>query len=187
MIAATPERRSQGALITFVDLLFLLIAFFVLLLFFIQQQRAVVEIELEEKQAQLESMEQEKSAIEAVIEEVQPYIAQFNSLRRVEKERKRAEAARDLRRQRKGRVKLEYVVLENGEILHQEQRYSVERFIRDVVAPMRETEWISFRAFARPETPFGRVVGSRRKLLVDQGEFDTYWDNLTRQNSGESR
>ncbi len=84
-----------------------------------------------------------------------------------------------MRRAAKDRVRLEYHVLENGVIRYEGVSMTLERFLGEVLAPLREDHWVSLRGYARPETPFGTVIETRSRLLRDQGEFDTYWDNVT--------
>lgn len=174
-----PEKRAQGSLVAFIDLLFLLVAFFTLLLFFIQQERTVAEEELEQTQQRLEETREARAAAEQVVESLEPYMEKIAALQQAERERARREAEKAKRRARKDRVRVTYEVLADGDIRYRERVYGAEAFRREVVEPLREEHWISFRAFATPDTPFGQVVSTRRKLLEHQGEFDTYWDNLT--------
>ena len=160
------EKRSQGPLVSFVDLLFLLVAFFTLLLFFVQQQRTEAVQELELTQERLEVLE--------------PFMEQITTLRETQDKKRRREQERELRRAAKDRVRLEYHVLENGVIRYEGGSMTLERFLGEVLAPLRERHWVSLRGYSHPETPFGTVIETRSRLLRDQGEFDTYWDNVTR-------
>lgn len=160
------EKRAQGPLVSFVDLLFLLVAFFTLLLFFVQQQRTEAVQELEQTQERLEALE--------------PFMEQITTLRETQDKKRRREQERELRRAAKDRVRLEYHVLENGVIRYEGGSMTLERFLGEVLAPLRERHWVSLRGYSRPETPFGTVIETRSRLLRDQGEFDTYWDNVTR-------
>jgi biopolymer transport protein ExbD len=178
MIFAREEKRGSGPLFAFIDLLFLMVAFFVLMLFFLQQQRTVAEAELEQTQQQLETVQAEKSIVERVLEEIEPFVGDITTLRQRAEERRRAEEARQLRKRQKETFKLEYEVLPGNVVLYEGTRYSVERFAAEVVERLRENNWIAFRALARPDTPFGEVIGARRLVLDRQQEFDTYWDNL---------
>jgi len=181
----TEERRATGPLIAFIDLLFLLVAFFVLMLFFLQQQKTVAEAELEQTQQELETVQAEKSTVEKVLEEIQPYVGEVTALRKRAEDKRRAEEARALRKRQKETFRLDYELLPNSVVLYQGRSYPVERFAAEVVEPLREQYWIGFRALARPDTPFGQVVGARRVVLERQQEFDTYWDNLAPDRPGE--
>lgn len=178
MIAMTEERRAIGPLIAFIDLLFLLVAFFVLMLFFIQQKKSDAEVQLEQTQQELAAVQEEKTTIERVLEEVQPFVGEIQVMRKVAEERRRAEEARALRKRQKETFRLDYEVLPGNLVRYEGRTYSIERFAAEVVTPLRATHWIGFRAQARPDTPFGQVVQSRRIVLEQQQEFDTYWDNL---------
>ncbi|HKJ92745.1 MAG TPA: hypothetical protein VJ957_06235, partial [Longimicrobiales bacterium] len=59
--------------------------------------------------------------------------------------------------------------------------YTLGTFLAQVVAPLRKDHWVAFRAYAAPQTPFGSVIEQRQVLLKDSNEFDTYWDNVTRE------
>lgn len=180
MIAQRTEKRSSGPLFAFIDLLFLIVAFFTLLIFFTDTKRSEVEAELEETQQQLAAVVEERDVYQATMANLGPLMEQFMSQQRREAERRRELAARDLRRRQRPRVRVEYQITEQGRIAYQDRLYTLEEFKAQVIDPLRETSWIAFHGFARPETPFGTVVHSRRVLLRGQGEFDTYWDNLTR-------
>lgn len=179
MIPKPREQRSQGPLIAFIDLLFLLVAFFTLLLFFIQQERTVAQEELVQTQEQLEELEQERTTVDAVIESLEPFMEQLASLREAKDEKRRHEDAKARRRAIRDRVRIEYEVDRDGAILYKDRKISLDLFVTQVVEPTRKRHWITFRGFAHPDTPFGKVVESRRRLLENQAEFDTYWDNLT--------
>jgi hypothetical protein len=179
MITADPERRSTGPLVATIDLLFLVVAFFVLVLFFVQQQQKQSIQQLESVQQRLEAVSEEKSTIERVLEQVQPFLPKIDALKKAEVERRRAEEARAARKREKEGLRVEYEVLPGGGIGYQGHTYTLEQFAGDVVTPLREKHWLAFRAQAQPETSFGTVVQSRGRLLEAQGEFDTYWDNLT--------
>lgn len=181
MILNESRPRSLGPLFAFIDLMFLLVAFFTLLLFFMRGQKVEAERQLERTQQRLEAAEQERSLVAAAAAKLEPLFDRFMAQQRVEAERRRELAAREARRRGRETLKLEYRIGRAGEILYRQQSYSVERFRAEVVAPARRTQWIAFRAYADAETPFGTVVESRRRLLDDAGEFDTYWDNVTRE------
>ncbi|MCZ6534156.1 MAG: hypothetical protein O7A08_14485, partial [SAR324 cluster bacterium] len=65
-------------------------------------------------------------------------------------------------------------------IFYRNEQYSLAGFKEQVVDRLRKDNWVAFHALAAPATQFGKVVAFRRKLLKNSGEFDTYWDNLTR-------
>jgi hypothetical protein len=178
MIAWEPEKRSTGPLVATIDLLFLTVAFFVLMLYFVQQQRSQAVQNLQTAQEQLEAVSEEKSSIERVMEEVQPFLPKIEALQKADVERRRADEARAARKRQKEGQRMEYQVLPDGTIGYEGKSFGLDQFAREIVEPLREKHWIAFRAFAPPETPFGTVVESRRLLLAGQGEFDTYWDNL---------
>jgi hypothetical protein len=179
MITVQPERRSTGPLVATIDLLFLVVAFFVLVLFFLQQQQKQSIQQLESTQQQLEAVTEQKTTIERVMERVEPFLPKIEALQKAEMEQRRAEEARAARKRQKEGQRIEYQILPDGSVHYEGRSYGLEQFSREVVEPMRQTRWLSFRAFAPPETPFGTVVESRRRLLEGQGEFDTYWDNVT--------
>ena len=179
MITTAPEKRSIGPLVAFVDFMFLLVAFFVLMLFFLQQQHSQAVQDLQSTQQQLEAVSEKKGTIERVMEQVEPFLPKIEVLKKQETERRRAEEARAARKRQKEGTRVEYEVLPDGSIGYQDGRYGLDQFEREVIEPLRAKNWIAFRAYALPETPFGSVVESRRRLLEGQGEFDTYWDNLT--------
>ena len=178
MIASQPEKRSTGPLVATIDLLFLLVAFFLLMLFFLQRQKTVAEAELKQTHQQLETVQAQKSTVEQVLERIEPYMGKITALEKAEEERLREEQARELRKRQKETFKLEYEVLPGGVILYRGKQMPLRRFAGEVVEPLREKHWLAFRALARPDTPFGVVVQSRRIVLENQQEFDTYWDNL---------
>ncbi len=180
MIAQRAEKRSSGPLFAFIDLLFLIVAFFTLLIFFTDTKRSEAEAELEETQQQLAAVVEERDEYQATMTNLGPLMEQFMSQQRREAERRRELAARDLRQRQRPRVRVEYQITEDGQIAYEGSRYSVEAFKAEVIDPLRQTSWIAFHGAAQPDTPFGTVVLSRRVLLRDQGEFDTYWDNVTR-------
>ena len=179
MILPRTGQQYQGHLFAFVDLLFLLLAFLVLVLFFIKTERSSAEVELEQVQEKLATVEKEKSAVKATLAKLAPMIEQFALQERREVERRRALAARDLRRRKRSTVRVTYRIQADGTIIYEDQEYTLQRFKAEVVDRYRKGHWVGFLAFAGPSTPFGTVVRYRRKLLEGSGEFDTYWDNLT--------
>ncbi len=179
MILPHIGRNYQGHLFAFVDLLFLLLAFLVLVLFFIKTERSSSQVELEQVQDRLATVEKEKSAVKATLAKLAPMIEQFALQERREVEMRRALAAREMRRRKRGTVRVTYRIRADGTIIHEDQEYDLQRFKAEVVDRYRAGHWVGFRAFAGASTPFGTVVRYRRKLLEGAGEFDTYWDNLT--------
>ncbi len=173
-----PQARSQGALIAFIDLLFLLVAFFALLLFFIEQRKVVAEQALERTQQKLAAVEEERGIIAAAVDSLQPMMQQFLAQQRQEAEKRRQRAARALRKKRRPTFRLLYHITPDGQVQYKGSTYDLARFKTEVVDKLREEHWIAFRARADAATPFGLVVRSRRLLLERSGEFDTYWDNL---------
>jgi len=184
MNALHEERRSTGPLIAFIDLLFLLVAFLVLVLFFMKTEKTEAQVELETVQQRLATVEKEKSAIEAAISKLSPLVEQFALQERKEIQKRRAMAAREIRRKQRPTVRLNYRIEADGRIRFEDKFYSIEQFRDQVVERLRASNWLGFHAFAAPETPFGVVVRYRRRLLKGAGEFDTYWDNLTRKKTG---
>ncbi|MBI3992410.1 MAG: hypothetical protein HY342_03985 [Candidatus Lambdaproteobacteria bacterium] len=176
-----PEKRSTGAQIAFIDLLFLLIAFFTLVIFFIETKRTEIETQLESTQEQLAQVSEERDIFKTTIADLGPGLMQFMAFRRQEAEHRRELAARELRKAQRPEVRLRYEVLPERQILYEGREYSLAAFKSQVVGKLREDSWIAFRAYARPATPFGDVVASRAEVLQNSGEFDTYWDNVTRE------
>ncbi|MDH4224690.1 MAG: hypothetical protein OEW12_03485 [Deltaproteobacteria bacterium] len=178
------DSRSQSALIAYIDLLFLLVAFFILVLFFIQQKSTRVEQKLEAAQEKLEQTQIEKTAIEKAIKTVEPMMEHFLVIKDKEIEKRRVQMAREKRKAQKNTEVVEYKVAKNGTIIYQGQVYTLDEFHQRVVDPKRKTKWLAFRALASPLTPFGQVVNIRNTVLKNQGEFDAYWDNLSGNDSG---
>lgn len=172
------EKRSQGPLFAFIDLLFLLVSFLVLVLFFVQLKKTEAQEQLEQVQQKLAVSEKRKSAIEETLAKMAPVIEQFTVKSKRELGRRRAREARAIRRRSRTTVKIEYGIEKDGRIRYKEKSYTVGEFNTKVVTFLRKDNWIAFRAFAGPKIPFGVVVDFRRKLLKNRGEFDTYWDNL---------
>lgn len=188
MLIAQSERRSQGPLIAFIDLLFLLVAFFVLLLFFIQERKEAAEQQLGQAQQELGVVEEslarivgEQVDVREAVERLEPVIERFLQREQEDAARRQALAEREKRRRERTTYRLEYTVNAGGTVTHDGRTYTLQQFRERVVAPLREKHWIAFRAYAGRATPFGDVVQSRRVLLHDSNEFDTYWDNLTRE------
>jgi Ni/Co efflux regulator RcnB len=184
------EKRSWGPLIATIDLLFLVVAFFALLLFFVQQQKQNAVAQLEQVQATVSGGGEAPSAPDAAqpasaaatAADSQQLIARLQHLMELqgqETERQRERQAREERRGRRETSKLEYQVLPGGRIGYQGHSYAPADFRRQVVQPLRDAHWVALRAYAPQQTPFGDVVASRRLLLENGGEFDTYWDNVT--------
>ena len=183
MIFIAEEKRSQGGLFAFIDLLFLLVAFMVLVLFFIKNIKSEAEVRLESAQTKLATLEQEKSALDEALSKIAPILDKFALQQQKEVERRRALAARDLRRRSRDKIKISYRIAPNGKIDFRGGIYTVEEFKARVVKELRKDKWIAFYAYASPKTTFGTVVNFRKKLLKNSGEFDTYWDNVTSKDS----
>ncbi len=177
---APVEKRSQGSLFAFIDLLFLLVAFLVLVLFFLNTTKSEAEVRLEAARDKLATLEQKKSAVDVALAKVAPILERFALQRHKEVERRLALAAKDKRRKARATVKVSYRIEMDGTIVYRKRTYSLKQFKTRVVDELRKDSWIAFRAFAAPQTPFGTVVGFRRRLLKGSGEFDTYWDNVTK-------
>lgn len=180
MIIAPEERSSRGPLVAFMDLLFLLVAFFVLLLFFIHERNQLSDQQLEAVQEQLARVTGEEVQVPEALDALEMVVERFLTAREAEIQAERKAAARRARRAARETVRLEYTLNARGRIVYEERTYTVQGFLDQVVAPLREEHWVAFRAYASPETPFGSVVAHRRVLLKDSNEFDTYWDNVTR-------
>lgn len=178
MRIAMEEQKSQAPLIVFVDLLFLLVAFFTLLLFFMQAQQAASQSALETVQESLTRITGAEVNVTEALSELERLADQFVAKQESVAERERLLAERQKRRDLRDVQRLVYVVDPSGTITYQERRYSIKRFLEQVVGPLRAKKWVAFRAFAHEDTPFGRIVEIRRALLEGSNEFDTYWDNL---------
>ena len=126
-------------------------------------------------------MEREKSVVESVVESLEPFMEKLTALRQTDELKRRREEEKAKRRRAQQRVRVEYQIMKDGTILHEGKAVALDMFVTQIVTPLRRRNWITFRGYARPETPFGLVVETRRRLLENQGEFDTYWDNLTRE------
>lgn len=179
MITGAQEKKSTGGLIVFIDLLFLLIAFFVLLLFFLQERHRIAEKEMDALERSLSRITGKEMAIPEALAKLETFVEKYIAEDQLARERERRLAARRRRKTQRTTARLEYVVRPDGRIDHASKTYTLHGFLQDVVAPLRRKNWVAFRARARPATPFGVVVASRRGLLKDATEFDTYWDNVT--------
>ena len=180
MIIATEEKKTNGALIVFVDLLFLLIAFFTLLLFFLQERHRISEKNLDAVEKSLSQITGKEMAIPEALAKLETFVKKYVSEEELAKQRERKLADRRKRRAQRITTRLEYKLEPDGRIRYQNRLYTLAGFRRDVVTPLRRRKWVSFRAFAGPQTPFGLVITSRRFMLRNGNEFDTYWDNVTR-------
>ncbi len=180
MISVVEEKRSQGPIIAFIDLLFLLVAFLVLILFFVKTNKSEAEVRLKSTEQQLAKVQEEKTTIQTTLAEFAPIIEKFAVMERKEALRRRALAARDQRRKARRTIKIDYRIHKDGSIAYDGRTYTLDGFKTEVVDKLRKDKWIAFRAYAGSDTPFGQVVAYRRRLLKNSGEFDTYWDNLTK-------
>ncbi|MDH5751405.1 MAG: hypothetical protein OEZ59_03180 [Deltaproteobacteria bacterium] len=186
-LIAKEEKRSAGPLIAFIDLLFLLVAFFILLLFFIQHSQQASEERLEVVSEALKRLTGEEVEVEEALERLEPLLERFKAEEQKAAELEQARLAKEQRRRSRTKVRLLYNIGADGRVQHQGHSYTVDEFLGQVVAPLRLKHWVSFRAYASPETPFGEVVRSRRRMLKDSNEFDTYWDNLDSQGAQEGK
>lgn len=187
MIIASEERKSQGPLIAFIDLLFLLVAFFILLLFFIEQARSASQQQVEAMQEELGTVQQSLSSIvgeevdvREAVKRIQPMVERFMEMERRQQARQRELAEQEARRAQRTTVRVEYTVRPDGTVAYEGRIYTLAAFAREVLAPLREEHWVSLRAHASPDTAYGTVVHSRAVLLKGRTEFDTYWDNVKR-------
>lgn len=185
MIIAGEEKRSQGPLIVFIDLLFLLVAFFVLLLFFIQSRQDISEKEMEQVEQSLARITGEEVSLPKALSQLETIVDRFLSEQKQDLEKQRQLARRRQRKAQRKSVRLEYNITPAGNIRYEGQSYAPGKFMAKVVNPLRRKNWITFRGYASPETPFGKVIASRRLLLKEANEFDTYWDNISR-NKGQA-
>jgi hypothetical protein len=177
MNAAPSERKSWGPLIATIDLLFLVVAFFTLLLFFVQKERKEAQVQLERVQEQLDALP-ENQGVENRGNALANLVERLMTFQQEEQERQARLRAQDERRRSRPVERVEYQILPGNRIVFQGRTYSSAEFRQQVVAPLRQSRWLTFRAYAPPDTPFGEVVAARRLLLENGGEFDTYWDNL---------
>lgn len=180
MIIASEEKKSQGPLIVFIDLLFLLVAFFVLLLFFIQSRQDISDQEMEQVEKSLARITGEEVSLPEALSQLETIVDRFLSDQKQDRERQRQLARRRQRKASRESVRLEYNITSAGNFLYEGRPYTPGKFMARVVNPLREKNWITFRGYASPETPFGKVIATRRLLLKDSNEFDTYWDNISR-------
>lgn len=179
MSSAPSERKSWGPLIATIDLLFLVVAFFALLLFFVQQEREQTRVQLNQVQESLAgampaSAETPAARGNALVELAERLMA----LDKQDQDRQAQAQRQDERRRVRKTVRVHYEVLPGGRIQFEGRAYTPQQFKSEVVAPMRKDSWLAFRAYAAPQTPFGEVVATRKLLLENGAEFDTYWDNL---------
>ena len=178
-VIAKEEVRSTGPLVAFIDLLFLLVAFFILLLFFMQNSRQMSEERLKTVQESLQRITGEKIEVDKALEKLEPLLERFMVQQEEVVQQQKAQEAKEMRRRARTTTRLNYVITEDGQVDFNGKRYSLQEFLKTVVAPLRDKHWIAFRAQAGPGTPFGKVVAIRAQLLEESQEFDTYWDNLT--------
>ena len=175
------EKRTNGALLTFIDLLFLMIAFFTLLLFFMQNSKQLSEERMKTVQRSLQRLTGEEMEVEKALEKLEPMLERFMIQQKEQVEEEKQREAKELRRRAKTTKRLPYSIDRMGIVTYQGNQYTLRQFLRDVVTPLRKTHWIAFRASVTSSTPYGEVVKIRGILLENSNEFDTYWDNLTRE------
>jgi hypothetical protein len=176
------EKRSQGPLVATIDLLFLVLCFFLLLLFYTSQQQSTAQTQLEAAQQTLARVTGEAAPnVSKALEALEPVLRTFMVQQRLEAEKQRQLAAREVRRAQRELVKVNYEILPSNQVVHEGRTYAMAEFRARVLDPLRQDKWVALRAMADPQTPFGVVVASRRVVLENSGEFDTYWDNVTPQ------
>ena len=103
MIIAGEEKKSQGPLIVFIDLLFLLVAFFVLLLFFIQSRQDISDKEMEQVEQSLARITGEEVSLPKALSQLETIVDRFLSEQKQDLEKQRQLARR---RQRAGQSRL---------------------------------------------------------------------------------
>ncbi|MDH4121506.1 MAG: hypothetical protein OEV94_07370 [Deltaproteobacteria bacterium] len=172
------EQRSTGAIIAFIDLLFLLVGCLTLVMFFNQQQTKQVKAQVEETRQKLDIATTQRNLLEKMAKSMDPFMEEFIVLKKEEIARRQLEEGRRKRKAARTVMAVAYQVTPDGNILYEGRLYSLADFKREVVARHRADKWLSFRASVFPDTPFGVVVNIRQEILKDQSEFDTYWDNL---------
>ena len=79
MIFATEEKKSNGALIVFIDLLFLLIAFFTLLLFFLQERHRISEKDMDAVEKSLSRITGQEMAIPEALVKLETFVKEYVS------------------------------------------------------------------------------------------------------------
>ncbi|HKJ00438.1 MAG TPA: hypothetical protein VKB51_18345 [bacterium] len=181
MIIAPEEKSSRGPLIAFIDLLFLVVAFFTLVIFFLQHHQTLSQQQLKIVQEKLAAVTGEQVDVPQALETLQKVVDKYVATREAKREQEKAAAARRERKAQRETVRLEYTIGAGGRIHHEGKTYTLGTFLAQVVAPLRKDHWVAFRAYAAPQTPFGSVIEQRQVLLKDSNEFDTYWDNVTRE------
>ncbi|MDH4247024.1 MAG: hypothetical protein OEW39_04330, partial [Deltaproteobacteria bacterium] len=122
--------------------------------------------------------------VEKALEKLEPLLERFMVQQEEVVRQQQAQEAREKRRRARTTTRLNYVITADGDVEYEGRRYTLEKFMKEVVAPLREKHWIAFRAQAGEGTPFGKVVASRRLLLDQAYEFDTYWDSLSQEAPG---
>jgi hypothetical protein len=175
-----PEKRSQGPLVATIDLLFLVVCFFLLVIFFLNQRQTAAQEQLQAAQETLARVTGERAPdVPNALRALEPLLQTFMMQQRQEAERQRQLAARELRRAQRETVRVNYEILPGGRVSYEGRTLPLSDFKVLVIDPLRRDKWVALRAIADPMTPFGEVVASRRVLLENAGEFDTYWDNVT--------
>lgn len=180
MIRVSEERKSNNILISFIDLLFLLVAFFTLLLFFLQSRHQASQEELKAVQQSIARITGDEVDISEVARKLEPMLERFMAKKESEvaKEKERVEKA--LRKKQRSTFRLKYTITAHGKINYRGKSYTLQNFREKVVKKLRATRWIAFQGVAAADTPFGQVVKSRAVLLQDSNEFDSYWDNVSK-------
>lgn len=178
MLISQEEKKSQAPLLVFIDLLFLLVAFFTLLLIFIQQKNNISDNVMEAVQDKLSRITGEEVDVPEALAMLENLADRYLTEQRREMERERQLAERQKRKAKRKTQRIDYTVMADGRVGYQGKVYQPDAFIRQVVAPLRGTHWVAFRAYSSPDVSFGKIVHLRNLLLHQSNEFDTYWDNL---------
>lgn len=172
------ERKSWGPLIATIDLLFLVVAFFTLLLFFVQRERQQAEYQLSRVQESAGTLSMAAESAETRGNALVTLVERLMTLQKEDQDRQVQVQRQEERRRTRATVRVNYEVRPDGRIVYEGKAYAPREFRSQVVVPLRKDRWLALRAHAPPDTPFGEVVATRKLLLENGGEFDTYWDNL---------
>ncbi len=165
------EKQSQAALVTFVDLLFLMVAFMVLLLVLIQERSQSIQ-KFEAVQEALSSVVGRNLSAPETLETLRPALEQLQQQKRRQSQRAQQRATRTT-------IVVRYALKQNGSILYEGVHYpSTQAFVQKIIAPLRTKHWLGLRASVEADTSFSQVVASRKQILQKRTPFDTYWDNL---------
>lgn len=164
------NKKSLNPLVSYIDLLFLLVCFFIFLV------KSIVQ-ETFEQQKFVHQITKQLGYSEFNLEQVEEKLIELNRLAEVAKEYLNKEEAQKTRFQQRPVVQIKYQVAPESGVYYEERYFEMEAFLTEVVAPIRQESWISFVSYANPNIPFGRVIDVRRALLKNREEFDTFWSN----------